>query len=79
MVHRSAFISKLKTLLVSEGTPALFLEALLNFVSKLIDLDYENTLTVLTQLDIWTLLANMADYKKMSDNEEMNETREGAI
>lgn len=34
---------------------------------------------MLTQLDIWTLLANLADYKKMKLSEEVHETRDGPL
>lgn len=78
IIHKSAFISKVKTLITGEGTPVLFLDTLFTLLSKLIDLDYENTLTVLTQLDIWTMLANLADYHKLKLRE-IQETRDGPI
>lgn len=47
-VHKTGFISQAKTLAAVEGAPALFLDALMEFLRALIDLDFENTLSVLT-------------------------------
>ncbi len=70
LIHRTAFTSQLRQLLSGgEGRPpSLFLSTLLDFISKLIDLDPTNTLTLLTSLDVWTLFTSLTDYSYLMKN-----------
>jgi len=64
IIRKSGLISRCKGFFVAKDVPLLFVATLLNLLKKVIIADYKNVLSVLTQIDFWTLLG---DYLRVEE------------
>jgi len=65
IIKKSGMISRCKGFFASKDVPMLFIGTLLDLLRKIIISDYKNVLSILTQIDFWTLLADYLRYDEI--------------